>query len=220
MKQISLYEALEKVKLINSKINLQSMNSNISSELKSEWLVKFANSDKLITQFTLNDVTAKIQSCYDSRIKLLDNLAILKCAIANANSKTIVCINGRNYTITEAITKKNMLTVMRRSYTSILNIVNRALYDIDTHNMKVLNPDNEADYLNKIVGNMQKNVGAEYETLKDLYRKNNEWALYDPLNLAKVIPEKLEELDAFEQEVNFKLNQANVQTLIEVPDDI
>ena len=157
------------------------------------------------------------KSYIDSIKQLIKNRAILKSKIVEANAKTKVIIANKEYSIAEAIERKNSIEYDKELVKILSEILENAKSKVLNHNQMV---ENEVDEMIKAQleneNKSQKNISKETETLREMLLSNKEYRLINPLNLEKIIDELNTEIEEFESEVDVKLSIINSNTFIEI----
>ena len=164
-----------------------------------------------VSGFNTTIDAGKMKASWQSFNDLLKRYHTIKNAILDSNSRTKVSIGGVEYTVAEAIAKKDsskydkdMLSVIRSQRLSVENEVSR-------HNENV---QRKLDDLINLTFNERTVDGAELKTLRETYLANNKIEVVDPLNLASLIETRQNEYDEFMSEVDFCLSESNARTII------
>lgn len=208
MRQISITEALNELKLLDDRIMKAISNAKFIGAVKK-------SSDKVGA--VAKDVFAvRVQASYQSATDLIANRNALKSAIVKSNAVTEVEINGKKMTVAEAIERKNsivydqeLLAEMKKQYAAATNTVT-------TENRYV---DNKVDeLLSTLVGNEAgKKIDKDsQEAIERPYREKNEFELVDPIGLYDKIQALEVDIDGFKSKCDTVLVVANSITFIEV----
>lgn len=205
--KMSVARAMNEVKLLEKRINkatdFQTSQHFIATKTESKGILGSLGQEKN----PKDKIAGNLKSVED--LILLRNK--IKSAIMLSNATEQVTIAKETMSRAEAIERKNsirfkhdLLQVMKKQYYN-------ATSEVDTHNAKI-----EKDAYNLINNNKSDSENnKDSEELYKAYVKHNKKEIYDPLNLLKEI-EKLEhEIDSFESEIDFVLNESNVRTDIE-----
>lgn len=208
MRKISITEALNELKLYDSKINKAISSANFVGAAKK-------SSDK-IGSILKNNYKSKAKASYQSITDLIANRNALKSAIVKSNATTEVVVNGKTMTVAEAIERKSsidyentLLETMQAQYKSATNTV-------DKENKRV---DNKVDeLLATLIGkDTDKKISAEdQEAIEKPYRAKNEFELVDELDIYDKILALQADIDGFLHEVDTRLTLANATTFIEI----
>ena len=205
IKEFTLTRALVELKLYDSKI------SKAIQELKSvSYSVNGIVPDfRVTTEEFIKNYKSQMQSIEALR----ENKTILKNALMKANSETKVTINGKEYTILEALNRKNDIDVentlvhaMKRQLSSAINSVNTINQQIED------NIENTIRSKSSSSGNQSKDY---IQTVRDSY-KNQMSELVNADVVEKYILEKEEEISEFIAEVDYALSEVNALTKITV----
>ena len=208
MRKISITEALNELKLYDSKINKAIANAKLASAAKK-------SSDK-VGVVTKEDFEERAKASYQSVTDLIANRNALKSAIVKSNAVTEVTINGKTMTVAEAIERKNsidydvtLLNEMKKQYVTATDTVNK-------ENKKV---DNKVDeLLSTLIGkDSDKKISKEdQEAIEKPYREKNEYEFIDPISIYDKMLELESDIDGFNSEVDTKLVLSNATTFIEI----
>jgi len=208
MREISITEALNELKLYDSKITKAITNATFCGAAK-----KSADKVGVVKK---EDFDERAKSSYHSATDLIANRNTLKSAIVKSNAVTEVEIDGRTMTVAEAIERKNsieydetLLNEMKRQYAN-------ATATVDKENKKV---DNKVDdLLTTLIGkDSDKKLSKEdQEAVEKPYREKNEFEFVDPLSLYEKIQVLESDIDGFKSNVDTVLVLSNATTFIEV----
>lgn len=208
MRTISITEALNELKLYDSKITKAITNASFVGGAKK-------SSDKIgvVSKDIFNE---RAKATYQSSIDLIANRNSLKSAIVKSNAITEVQVADKVMTVAEAIERKNsieyeetLLSEMKRQYANASELVNK-------ENKKV---DNKVDeLLATLIGkDYDKKISKEdQEAIEKPYRDKNEFELIDPIEIYDKIVKLEEEIDNFKSQVDTQLVISNAITKIEI----
>jgi len=212
--KLTLTEALVKLKLYDKKIEKKYQTLSIGKIID---IQKGKNSKLLYSDLEMDNFKNEAKSYIDSIKQLIKNRAILKSKIVEANAKTKVIIANKEYSIAEAIERKNSIEYDKELVKILSEILENAKSKVLNHNQMV---ENEVDEMIKAQleneNKSQKNISKETETLREMLLSNKEYRLINPLNLEKIIDELNTEIEEFESEVDVKLSIINSNTFIEI----
>ncbi len=208
MAKLTLHRALAELKLIDSKITKKVADLSPVGSRQGDGLVNGVFTD---VKFSEN-----VKSEYASLMSLIKRKEVIKSLIMVANCTTKVKIGEKEYTITDAITQRNSISVkkevvrmLKAKYNSTVSSINR---------VNEANEDKLQSLLLSMYGKEAKTDPKNIESTCDTFRKSNNIDLVDPLNI-KVEFERLdEEIAVFEAEVDAILSEINSITMIEIPD--
>ena len=208
MRKISITEALNELKLYDSKITKAITNATICGAAKK-------SSDK-IGVVKKEDFEDRAKASYQSATDLIANRNILKSAVVKSNAVTEVTIDDKIMTVAEAIERKNsieydetLLNEMKRQYAN-------ATATVDKENKKV--DAKVDDLLTTLVGkDSDKKLNKEdQEAVEKPYREKNEFEFVDPLGLYDKIQALESDIDGFKSNVDTVLVLSNATTFIEI----
>lgn len=208
MRKISITEALNELKLYDSKITKTITNATFCGAAK-----KSADKVGVVKK---DNFAERAKASYQSSTDLISNRNTLKSAIVKSNATTEVEIDGVTMTVAEAIERKNsieydeiLLNEMKRQYANAIAIV-------DKENKKV---DNKVDdLLTTLIGkDSDKKLSKEdQEAVEKPYREKNEFEFVDPLGLYERIQILEANIDGFKSNVDTVLVLSNATTFIEI----
>lgn len=208
MRKISITEALNELKLYDSKIT-KAIGKNV--------LVGATKKiSPLVGVMSRDDFEEKVKANFQSVKDLIRNRNALKSAVVVSNAKTIVEIDGVTMTVAEAIERKSsidyekfLLDEMKTQYSQKRDVVL-------SENVKV---DRQIDkLLEGFVGrdSDKKPSKEDQAAIVEPYKAKNEYELVDPIGILNEI-EKLENsINGFESEVDTRLALSNATTFIEL----
>lgn len=210
--KMSLYQALEKKKILEDRVN---------REMKAYRLccVRKENDEVTKDGQPLDEVYKNsIQPGYQKSIALLKNLIALKAAINEANAKVTVEIDGKSYTIANAMVILRNHDKLADMYRRMTTNYQQVSDEVAKLNERSQSNDAINSYLEKSLGDGKRDPEMVKQLTND-YIARNTYSVYDPLDTMKVAQEALEHLEKFSNEIHYKLTQANVSTEIEVEFD-
>ena len=164
-----------------------------------------------------NDNAAFATNCqktFQSITDMIKYRASLKGAIVRSNAETKVNIAGVEYTIAEAIERKNSIKYEKTFIASLRNQLRNAIHQRDNHNSAA-----ETRLERMLTAELGKDKRTDPEIIKTLtegYRKANSATLIDPLKMESVIEKMEEAISSFEAEVDICLSESNSRTSISV----
>ncbi|MCI9077344.1 MAG: hypothetical protein HFH68_00275 [Lachnospiraceae bacterium] len=208
MRTISITEALNELKLYDTKIHKAIANSKFADAARK-------SSDKVGT-VSREEFNKKAKASYQSAKDLITNRNELKSAIVKSNAETIITVNGQVMTRAEGIERKisiqyeeELLDEMKRQYADATAAVNK-------ENKKV---DNKIyELISALVGReSSKQLSKEdQEAVEKPYRTKNEFELIDPLVLYDKITELEAEIDGFRSNIDSQLVLSNSTSFIDI----
>lgn len=208
MRKISITEALNELKLYDSKIRKAIGNAAFCGAAKK-------SSDKVgIVKKENFDERAK--ASYQSITDLIANRNTLKSAIVKSNAVTEVTIADKVMTVAEAIERKNsieydgtLLDEMKCQYA-------KSITTVDKENKKV---DAQIDKLLETFTGRDSDKKPDKDTLSaisDPYKEKNEFEFIDPLGIYNKIQALEVDIDGFKSNVDTVLSVSNATTFIEI----
>lgn len=205
-RQISITEALNELKLYDSKITKAISGCECVGAAKK-------SSDKVGLMLKSNFVD-RAKSGYQSVTDLIANRNKIKSAIVQSNAVTMIEVAGVPMTVAAAIERKssieydkNLLYSLKRQLAAASSTVLKENTRVDTQVDKMLET-----FMGK---DSDKRPSKEDQAaIVEPYREKNEWELVDPLDITKVIEELETGIDAFEAEVDTRLAVCNAVTMI------
>ena len=211
MKQITVTKALSDVKVLTDRIEKETGNlSVLGIKLKSKNVLKDKN-------VSVEDFAQEVKSKYQSVLDLIKNRDVIKSAIILSNAKTKVIIAGKEYTVAEAIDKKNRIELETYLLSCISNeYASKTKKVIDFNNKLEAQIDKEREIMLSGDNAKNKDIVATAEELAKAKRENNSVELVDSLNVEKLITELSNDIELFRAEVDQQLSISNATTLIEV----
>lgn len=205
MAQITLTEALAKVKRIEKQLNKLLYNEHVN-------VVDIIVDGKLrLSRETEDAFVNQVKSFLDKTQALIAQREALKAAIATANASTKVVIAGREYTIAGAIERKNNLNYEKDLAKLIKSQIDDALERVEDINDHV-----DEEITDIVKSRMESGVkDAKVDELIKSLKEIKEAKLFDPLNLRTTIIQYMDNIEQFEAEVDVVLSVANARTVIE-----
>lgn len=163
---------------------------------------------------TVDDFNQSTKSGYDSIKDLIERRNKIKSAIVASNAVTKVNINGKEYTVAEAIERKSsisyeesLLDKMKRKYSIILDHVEYTNNEVR---------DRLDNHLKTLFGNENKVDEVTVASISESFNKENQAKMIDPINIKDKIEEIEVEIEDFLSEVDYTLSISNATTTIEI----
>lgn len=198
--QLTITRALAELKLLDKRITKTANSSTFVS-----WRV----SGRDVANSRVNDAKSEHKSVTD----LIKRYNAIKSAIAVSNALTKVTISGVEYTVAEAITRKQSIDYDRMLLHSLICQNEDVMREIQSYESNV-NHKLEA-LLQKNFSNQNKKTD-DIQTITDAYLKSNKAERVDPLDVEKKIKNLQTDIDNFTTEVDYVLSESNAKTTIEV----
>lgn len=203
--KMSLHRALGELKTYDSKIDKASREKFVLANKKSN--EKFGS--KTLAEYR-EELKGNLQRVKD----LVENRKRLKSAIVMSNAKTIVTIGSEQYTIAEAIERKNFILEEERILEELKSQYNSALRLIEKANNEL--PQKLENYLCSILGDKAQRKIEEVEEYSKAFENKHKYELLDPNNISDYIRELEDSITRFKTEVDYVLSESNATTFIEV----
>ncbi len=206
MKEFTLTRALAELKLYDSKI------SKAIGELRP---VSYSINDIVVDhRQTPKEFITEYEKQMQSITDLRSNKTALKNALMKANAETKVKIGGKEYTILEAINRKNdinveknIVRVLEQSLNNAVSKANQIKDTVEASIEKTINSKSASS------GNQSKDY---IQTVRDSYNSQMPKLVNDE-GVQKLIEEKEAEIEEFVAEVDYVLSEVNAITKIKVP---
>lgn len=205
--KISIHRALAELKLIDSKIEKK------IGELQATAIIR--KSEKANSESDIKRHAEDCKSTMDSIESLINRKAMIKSKVIESNSKTIVEIGGKKYTVADAISNKSIVHFKDR-YANALKSSYAA-------NKRSLEQKNEVAH-NEAISMAEKALGKDAaksnpedaKLIMENYESRYMYELIDPCNANDKATKLQEEIDAFNTDVDAVLSESNALTTIEI----
>ncbi len=201
-KRITITRALVELKLLDSRIR---------KTIDEGEYIRMTNRHKRVDEQLFN---RNAQSSYQSIRDLIERRNKIKSAIVVSNALTHVRIRGKDYSVAEAIERKNsieydkaFLQKMKENRTHVQMEFERYTSDVQKKLDRLL----EIEF-----GKDVKSNSDNVTSITNSYMENNQGRLVDPIRLSEKIAELEQEIEDFESEVNFVLSESNSLTTISI----
>jgi hypothetical protein len=204
-KTMSIHQALSELKTYEDRI---------SRVLKDPFVVINRKGNVKIGGDTIEECKTKMKASLQSILALIENKKRIRAAVVKSNGMTVVAVGGKEYTVSEAIERKNMIVLEDRLVTSLSEQFTTALAKVEAINEAL--PQKLDSYLQSVLGDKGKADPENIAELTKNFRATNEYELVDPNSLGKRIKEMYDEISEFKGEVDYKLSESNATTFIEV----
>lgn len=174
------------------------------------------SSAKINNIYTRDEFDKLVTSNFDSVQALMNRRLEIKAKIVDSNAKTIVTIGGKEYTVAGAIEAKSLIHYKKQLLDTLVSQLKKATAAVSLANEKV----------DEKVYSLIKDAKNEDSTPVDLgkdsfitqYRNNHEFDLVNPIKIHEKINQLKEEIENFENEVDFALSESNAITKITISD--
>jgi hypothetical protein len=169
-----------------------------------------------VTGYTPDQFNEHVKNQFTKVCDLIRRRNALKDAVNVSNANTVVTIGGKEYTVVQAIDKKNH---GMEYYIQLHNLLASELADakkeMETKNAS-LQQKAEA-FVTNLMGNKDTKVNSdEYDKAVKTYIVSNTVDIIDPLGIEKKIAEMEEMINSFMPEVDSALSCSNALTIITI----
>lgn len=205
MSKISLTRLLNEIKLTEAKINKSVGKSFVSVKTGSNPPTGYSS---------VSDVEKEIRSNLDSVKDLIAYRNKLKESLTKANATTTVTIGGKVMTIAQAIDKKSSISLDKNLLSNLTKQLANYTSHIDSVNHQVNK--NIDIMLQNAFGKDRKVSEEEANAITEPYLKQHKASFIDPVDIRKVIKDLEEDIENFENEVDFCLSEVNAKTEVEI----
>lgn len=213
MEKITIHRILSELKTIDDRINKE-----ISSF--KPLTVKRGNNSLVSTGGRLpipeEEFVNNAKSTYQSIEDLINRKFKLKSALTKANVNTNVTIDGKEYTIIEAIEMKSIMDLKKSLLYRVTLEINQSNKTYESTSAQV-----DSDFermLSTQVANITNK--SDIQKIRDGYMetfyKQNEVKMVDPLKCSDLANSLQKEIDKFLMEIDSALSEANATTLVEL----
>ena len=204
--QWNIHRCLSELKTLDNRISKKISNLNQVDYKKNSAEKTYK------TKSTIKDFEESVKAELDSITQLISNRNKIKNAVVLSNASTKVTISGKEYTVAEAIERKNSITLERSLITRLVGNYKLAMNTVNSNNQEAeLKAESQ---VNAILGSDAK-TEEKLETMKKVI-ENNSWSLIDPVDTVKLVEEMTTEVEAFETEVDYILSVSNATTVVEI----
>lgn len=205
---MSVHKALAELKVLDDRISKAIVNGAFVTTKKN-------NQDKVKGQ-TPAEFSTTAQSSFDKAYDLIRRRNAIKDAVCVSNASTKVTIGGKEYTVVEAIEKKNHGMEYYKSLRDVLaQQYARCKIELDKHNSSL--QQKAEQFVTSLMGNRDGKTNTdEYDAAVNTYIKSNTMEMIDPLGLEKKIEELDDMINAFLPEVDAALSCSNALTTITI----
>lgn len=208
---MNIHKALSEVKILNDRIT--------DKIAETKFCISNKVSNKTIDGKSIEEWKNNVKAAWDSVNTLILRRAAIKRAISKSNAATMVTIDGKEYSVAEAIEMKQygimyheeLLRHLIRNFGEANAMVERINADAD---------DKATEYAKGCTNNKDGSTSAdvlrEIENIRKNYFDNHKAELIDPLDSAKKIEEIKTFIDKFKAEVDSVLSVSNATTEITI----
>lgn len=172
---------------------------------------KVANSNQ-----TVAEVKTAIEGSFDRIKQLMQNRETIKAAIVMSNATTKVTVNGKQYTVAEAIELKKSVVLKEMFLSSLRRHQMTTQASVDQHRAKLADTIERSLQAVYSSANGTKITEEQYTAIAKPQEERSEPAMLDPRDIAKQIRELDEEVSVIKSELDFVLSESNARVDIEV----
>ena len=206
---MNVHQALAELKMMDKRI--------VAATREPEWVVTNKHSNTKINGVEVNDWIEDTKSKYKKVLDLIRRRDAIKRAVVNSNAVTKITVAGKEYTVAEAIDRKNngveyqknLVTRMNHDYVMAKSNADRA-------NGAEL--ERRADeHVRIMVGNSDmKGATAEAVRLRNEFILAQTTDIIDPIGVVAEMDKMNEEINSFLMNVDAALSVSNALTVITV----
>lgn len=206
MEELSITRALAELKLLDSRI-MKKITSTTYVTVKS---------NKHNKNFNYDQYEQNTKSDYQSLMDLINRRHKIKSAIILSNATTEVKLGNETFTIAEIIERKQMIVAYKALFDKMKNDRELTRTQIETNNQRI-----ETD-LQRILevsfgkSSNNKTNAQDIETISVTYRKENNYEIFDPLNIDNKLKDIEALIDNYDREANFVLSESNALTKVKI----
>lgn len=206
--RMSVHKALAELKTMDDRIT-KAINSGT-------YCCANKHSNVKISGISIPEYRAKMRGDYDKVVSLIMRRNAMKRALVLSNAKTIVTINGVEYTVAEAIEMKNHGVTYDVMFCNRLKLqYGTAQNTISAKNGDELERKAEKYVVEMYGSNEDAKKGENASLAKKEYIEQNSYDFIDEIKIVDRIKEIEEYVDAFMVEVDSVLSVSNALTEIE-----
>ena len=204
---MTVHKALAELKILDSRIG--------DAILSGDFVITKKNNQDTVKGKTAEQYKTKATESYQAS-DLIRRRNAIKNAVVVSNANTTVKIGDAEYTVVEAIEKKNhgmdyyvqLRDVLRQQFA-------KQKADLEKHNASL--QQKAEQFVTGLMGGKDvKTDSAEFSNAVDTYIKSNTMTLLDPLGIEKKIEELDDMINTFLPEVDAALSVSNAVTIITV----
>lgn len=199
METMTVTRALAELKLLDSRIH---------KAFQESMFIAITTGKKPVIGYEKNeDFSEKVKSKYQSIRDLIERRKKIKSAIVKSNAENKVIIGEVEYSVAEAIERKNAIQYEQALLSKLRQDYSNAVRKFEQEEERV--KERLDKHLESIFGRDVKiEKGAQKEE-SDIFLERNEPKLIDPLNLKDEIERLENEINNFLLNVDFVLSEAN-----------
>lgn len=205
---MTVHKALAELKILDSRIG--------NAILSGDFVITKKNNQDTVKGKTAEQYKVKATEAFQKASDLILRRNAIKNAVVISNAKTTVRIGDNEYTVAEAIEKKNhgmdfyiqLRDVLRQQFA-------KQKSELEKHNASL--QQKAEQFVTGLMGGKEvKTDSTEFTTAVDTYIKSNTMTLLDPLGIEKKIEELDDMINSFLPEVDAALSVSNAITTITI----
>lgn len=205
---MTVHKALAELKVLDSRIS--------DAILSGDFVITKKNNQDTVKGKTVDQFKSKATEVFQKASDLIRRRNAIKNAVVVSNANTTVKIGDKDYTVVEAIEKKNhgmdyyvqLRDVLRQQFA-------KQKSELEKHNASL--QQKAEQFVTGLMGGREvKTDSAEYISAVDTYIKSNTMTLLDPLGIEKKIEELDDMINTFLPEVDAALSVSNAVTTITI----
>lgn len=205
---MTVHKALAELKVLDSRIS--------NTILSGDFVITKKNNQDTVKGKTVEQFKNKATEAFQKASDLIRRRNAIKNAVVVSNANTTVKIGDKDYTVVEAIEKKNhgmdyyvqLRDVLRQQFA-------KQKSELEKHNASL--QQKAEQFVTGLMGGREvKTDSTEYISAVDTYIKSNTMTLLDPLGIEKKIEELDDMINTFLPEVDAALSVSNAVTTITI----
>lgn len=205
---MTVHKALAELKILDSRIG--------NAILSGDFVITKKNNQDTVKGKTAEQYKTKAEEAFQKASDLICRRNAIKNAVVVSNANTTVKIGNKDYTVVEAIEKKNhgmdyyvqLRDVLRQQFS-------KQKAELEKHNASL--QQKAEQFVTGLMGGKDVKTGSEeFSTAVDTYIKSNTMTLLDPLGIEKKIEELDDMINSFLPEVDAALSVSNAVTTITI----
>lgn len=207
--KMSVTRALNELTLLESRVS-RAISESAFATYKKASSKNVLNGRKTVEEFS-QEAKASLQSVQ----ALIERRKRIKELIVSSNAQTMVTIGSKEYTVASAIERKSSIELDKMLLNKLVSSFANSMSSVERANDKL---ENEISMLNTTYMAKENAMSETMLKMNQEYREQNETVLVDPLNIQKLIETMKNEIEEFENEVDFVLSESNSTHFIEIED--
>lgn len=202
---MTIHRALSELKLLDARIEKAITEVNpVAINQKGK---------KIDGHITEDDFKNSAMSSWQSVNDLIARKVAIKSKIVESNSKTMVKVGDKDYTVADAITFKKIIEHKTKLSTSLAARLRHVVGVMNKNNEQV---NKNADQIvnASLSGDASKATKETVDNIAKPYLENNAFYLFDPLSIQEKITALETEAGTFSTEIDAVLSESNAVTII------